>query len=104
MEQILVYITTADRAEADKIAMALVSEKLAACANICEGIDSLFHWRGKIESSRESLCLLKSLREKFPALNKRVLELHSYETPCVVALPIIDGNPDFLAWIAESCQ
>ncbi|MDL2307068.1 divalent-cation tolerance protein CutA [Desulfovibrio sp. OttesenSCG-928-C06] len=103
MEPILVYITVADRAEADKIAAALVNEKLAACANICDGVNSLFHWQGRIDSAQETLCVLKSVRGKFAALNKRVLELHSYDTPCVVALPIIDGNPDFMAWIAESC-
>ena len=104
MEPVLVYITAATRAEADKICSALVAEKLAACANVLEGVNSLFHWQGRIDSSREVLCMLKSTREKFAALNRRALELHSYDTPCVVALPIIDGNPDFLAWIAESCK
>jgi periplasmic divalent cation tolerance protein len=104
MEAILIYITAADKAEAEKLASALVGERLAACANILDGVDSSFWWEGKIEHGREALCLLKSVRGKFPALRQRVLELHSYKTPCVVALPIIDGNPDFLAWISESCS
>jgi periplasmic divalent cation tolerance protein len=104
MEAILVYITTANKAEAEKLAAALVGERLAACANIVDGIESVFWWEGKINHSREALCLLKSVPEKFPALRQRALELHSYETPCVVALPILDGNPDFLTWISESCS
>ena len=104
MEQILVYITTADRAEAEKIASALVEERLAACANILDGVQSIFHWQGKIENSREALCLLKTTKSNFAALNSRVLELHSYETPCVVALPLSDGNPSFLNWITASCR
>ena len=106
MEPILVYITAANRKEADLIAETLVSEGLAACANIVSGapgISSLFRWQGRLERAEEVLCLFKSTREHFSALNRRVLELHSYETPCVGALPIVDGNPDFLEWIAASC-
>ncbi len=75
---------------------------LYACANIVPGITSVFRWQGKVETSAETLCLFKSTRGRFAALNRRVLELHSYETPCVVALPLADGNPAFLEWIAAS--
>jgi periplasmic divalent cation tolerance protein len=104
MEPILIYVTAADRNEADRIARALLSERLVACANILEGAQSLFRWQGNLEQAAEVLCIFKSVRKHFSRINARVGELHSYETPCVAALPIIDGNPDFLEWIAASCS
>ncbi|MDR2891863.1 MAG: divalent-cation tolerance protein CutA [Deltaproteobacteria bacterium] len=102
MDQILVYVTAANDEEARLLAETLVNEGLAACANIVPGITSIFRWQGKVETSTETLCLFKSTSGHFAALNRRVLELHSYETPCVVALPLVDGNPAFMKWILDS--
>lgn len=100
-EIFLVYITTPSLAEAKKIALALVQEKLAACANILPQISSVFYWNGELQESNESLLLLKTNQDKFPALQQRVRELHSYELPCIVALPVADGLPGFLAWVNQ---
>ena len=103
MDPVLVYVTAANDEEARLLAETLVNEGLAACANIISGVRSIFRWQGRVESSTETLCLFKSTAGRFAALNRRVLELHSYETPCVVALPLADGNPAFLEWISASC-
>ncbi len=100
-EIILVYITTPNVAEAKKIASALVQEKLAACANILPQISSVFYWNGGLQETDESLLLLKTSQNKFTALQQRVKELHSYELPCIVALPITAGLPNFLAWVKQ---
>jgi periplasmic divalent cation tolerance protein len=104
MDPILVYVTAADQAEADKLARALLAERLIACSNLVDHVQSCFWWQGNLDQATEVLCVFKSLRKHFSAINNRIKELHSYETPCVVALPIIDGNPDFLDWITASCS
>ena len=98
---ILVYITTPNAEEAKKIASSLVQEKLAACANILPQISSVFYWDGALEQSNEALLLLKTSQEKFAALQQRVKELHSYELPCIVALPLSAGLPEYLNWIKQ---
>ena len=100
-EIILVYITTPNVAEAKKIASALVQEKLAACANILPQVSSVFYWNGKLQETDESLLLLKTSQNKFSALQQRAKELHSYELPCIVALPITAGLPEFLTWVKQ---
>ncbi|MDR1242585.1 MAG: divalent-cation tolerance protein CutA [Deltaproteobacteria bacterium] len=103
MEPVLIYVTAANRAEAEKIARVLLEERLIACSNLVDHVQSCFWWQENLDRASEVLCIFKSLRKNFSAINKRIKELHSYETPCVVALPIIDGNPDFLEWISASC-
>ena len=104
MQYILVYITTKDRDEAERIAAAVVSEGLAACANILDSMRSLYWWNGQMESATETILLLKSELDRFEALQKKVTQLHSYETPCIVALPIIAGSRAYLDWISASCK
>ena len=94
---LFIYITCASEDEAERIASALLDERLVACANILPGMRSLYLWKGK----REQL-ICKSMEDRLEALTKKICALHSYETPCVTALPITGGNPDFLAWIEES--
>lgn len=100
METVLIYVTTTDEAEAKMIARALVGERLAACANVLGSIDSLYWWQGKVCEDKEVALLLKTTAERKTELINRIKELHSYECPCVVCLPIADGNHDFLNWIA----
>lgn len=100
METHLVYVTAKDDAEAKMIARAVVSERLAACANILGGIESIYWWQGKVCDGSEVALILKTSAERQPELIDRIKELHSYECPCVVCLPIADGNRDFLNWIA----
>lgn len=100
METHLVYVTARDAAEAKMIARAVVGERLAACANILGGIESVYWWQGKVCDGSEVALILKTTAERQPDLIDRIKELHSYECPCVVCLPIADGNRDFLNWIA----
>ncbi len=99
---IVILVTAKDEAQANKIAEKLVAEKLVACANIVPGIQSIFRWKGKVDRAKEVLLVLKSHRRHFPAIVKTVQSLHSYDVPEVVALPIIEGNKDYLNWLTES--
>lgn len=100
MEPRLVYITAADLDEARRLAQALVSERLAACANILPGMQSYYWWEGAVQAAQEVVLIVKTRAARLDALIARVRALHSYTCPCVVALPITAGNPDYLAWIA----
>lgn len=100
----LFYVTCADTAEAERIASALLERKLIACANILPQMRSLYHWQGELCRSEECVLLLKSTADCSDEIIAAVQELHSYDTPCVLALPIEAGAPDFLQWIADSVQ
>ena len=95
----LVYVTAPTLAEAESLARLAVEGRLAACANILPGMRSLYWWQGRLESADETVLLLKTTQELAPALIRALTEAHSYDCPCVVALPIAAGNPDFLRWI-----
>lgn len=95
----LIYITASSDEEAYKIGSTLVTERLAACANLVPGVTSLFWWEGRIQESREVTIILKTRSDLVERLTDRVRELHSYECPCVVALPIVGGNQPFIDWI-----
>lgn len=98
-----VYVTAPSVRAAEKIGAAVVEEGLAACANVLGPVRSTFRWQGRIERAREAILILKTAKSRVAALTRRVKALHSYSVPCVVALPILGGNADFLAWIdAES--
>jgi periplasmic divalent cation tolerance protein len=97
----LVYVTTADAAEARTIARAMVEARLAACANILPGMVPVFRWEGEISEGSECLLILKTVAERLEALIAAVEAQHSYDCPCIVALPIAGGNQGFLDWIAE---
>ena len=95
----LVYITAADRAQALAIGRALVEARLAACANVLPGITSIYRWEGVVRQDDEAALVAKTRSELVEALVAKVRELHTYSCPCVVALPIVAGNPAFLDWI-----
>jgi len=98
---IVVFITTSSYEEARKIADALVVQKKAACVNIVPKVNSLFRWKGKIEDVEESLMVVKTRAELFPDIVSTVKSIHSYEVPEIIALPIVEGNADYLAWLKE---
>ena len=101
--KLVVLVTCANRREAKGIAQALVEEKLAACVNVFEGpMLSIYRWKGKIEQAREILLVVKTSRALFSRLERRVKQLHSYETPEIIGLPIVAGSRRFLAWMGES--
>ena len=99
-----VYLTASSLEEAREIGRSLVEARLAACANVMDGIDSIYFWNGAIEESREAALILKSRADLVPEITKWVKELHSYTCPCVVAWPISGGNQDYLDWIARETR
>ena len=101
-DKIVVMITGGNLRECKRIARHLLEKRLIACANVVPLVRSLYHWQGKIADEKECLMVLKSSRELFPALQTEVEKLHSYHVPEVIALPIIDGSPNYLSWLAES--
>ncbi len=97
----LLYIVTA-KSEAVKIAKSLLKEQLIACANILGPMQSLYRWKGRIEDLAEFLLLCKTTKKNFSAARKLIAKLHSYECPCIISLPIEDGNEKYLEWIRGS--
>jgi len=100
----LIYITTKNKAEAERIGRILVEERLAACVNIIDGMNSIYRWEGKLMQDTETVLIAKTVQDKVSVLTERVKALHSYDCPCVVALPIHDGNESFLDWVAEEVR
>src|SRR5690348_2917223 len=101
-DKIVVLVTTSGVRQAKKIARALVGEKLAACANVITAVRSIYRWEGKVAEENECLMIIKTTRDKFDEVRARVERLHGYSVPEVIALPIVDGAPNYLAWLAES--
>lgn len=99
MDLVLVYITAASADEAARIGRALVERRLAACVNLLGPVRSLYWWDGAVQDEAEVAFIAKTRAGLVPELTEAVRAMHSYEVPCVAALPIADGNPDFLAWI-----
>ncbi|NNF98672.1 MAG: divalent-cation tolerance protein CutA [Desulfobacteraceae bacterium] len=97
----MVYITTSDKKEARQIGRTLIDEKLVACVNIFDGINSMYQWNGELQDDTEAVLVAKTHPSRIPELIERVKALHSYECPCIVSLPISAGNPEFLAWVAR---
>lgn len=103
-DHLLVSITTSSLKEAERIAEALVQERLAACVNIVPAITSIYRWQGEVHKDSEVLLIAKSRPELFESLAVRVKELHSYEVPEIIALPIVVGSKAYLSWIDESVK
>ena len=102
--EIIVLITASSPDEAAKIGSALVDEHLAACVNIVPEIRSLFFWEGKTRDERETLLVAKSRQPLLAQLVLRVKALHSYSVPEVIALPIVGGSPEYLAWLNDTTK
>lgn len=101
---IIVFITCANKKQADKIASGLIKEKLAACVNTVPKIKSLFWWENKVDSCEESLLIVKSKKEKLPGIIKSVRSKHSYKVPEIIALPVLSGYKPYLEWIDDSLR
>lgn len=101
-EPIVVYITAPGEEEAAVLARVLVEAKLAACVNMVSNVRSIYSWQGKIEDDRELLMIIKTQRHLFDRLAAKVREIHSYDVPEIIALPIVEGSPDYLRWLRES--
>jgi periplasmic divalent cation tolerance protein len=98
----IVLNTCPDASSAEKIARELVERRLAACVNIVPGMRSIYIWKGVCESAEEQLLIIKTTSAAYAALERTILELHPYELPEIIAVPIIAGLPDYLAWINKT--
>jgi len=104
MAESFVYMTCATAQEAEDIGRVLVERRLAACVNILGAVRSLYWWQGRVERGDEVALVAKTRAELVPELTEAVRAMHGYDVPCVAALPIEGGNPDFLAWIREETR
>jgi periplasmic divalent cation tolerance protein len=99
---IAVFVTATSQDDAVRIARALVEERLAACGNVIGQVRSIYRWKGRIEDEAEVMLVLKTRTTLFEAVRQRVVELHGYEVPEVIALPIEIGHGPYLDWIREN--
>lgn len=100
----MVYVTARDRAEAEALARLAVESRLAACANVLGEIRSFYWWDGGIQNDSECALVLKTRRDLFDALKDAIVAAHSYECPCLVALPLTAGNAPYLDWLGEQTR
>ena len=103
-DKIVVFTTCGSEEEARKVASALIERRVAACVNISAPVTSLYRWKGSVEESREWLLVIKSRHERFPELRAVLEAAHSYEVPEVLAIPVIDGSPGYLAWLEDETR
>lgn len=98
---VLVYVSCPSRDVAVRLGRVLVERRLAACANVLDGVHSIYWWDGAVQEEPESLLLLKTAEARVDALVAAVRELHPYDVPAASALPVVRGNPDYLRWVHE---
>jgi periplasmic divalent cation tolerance protein len=102
---VIVLATCGSRREAKLIARSLVDRRLAACVNVLTArVESIYRWKGRTESAKEFLLMIKTSRRNFAALRREIERLHSYEVPEIIALPISAGSPEYLRWLGESVR
>ena len=97
----IVFSTIDDNQKAQELATTLVSEKLAACVNIIPSVWSVYHWQGTVEKAVENLLIIKTSEERLDELMDRLRELHPYDLPEIIALPVESGLPEYLRWVVE---
>ncbi|MBS7636799.1 divalent-cation tolerance protein CutA [Candidatus Bathyarchaeota archaeon] len=101
---IIVLTTTSSKEEAEKIAHALLAERIIACANIIGPVHSLFWWQNKIDTAQEHLILMKTKKDLFAKLAEKVKAIHSYQTPEIIALPMVEGFEPYIEWLNSNLQ
>ena len=100
--QILVVLVAVNsQKEAVRIGEGMVNARLAACANIIVGVQSIYHWKGKVVKAKEVLLILKTTRPRYPALERAIKTMHTYETPEIIALPVKEGFEQYIGWVCE---
>ncbi|MCH2450618.1 MAG: divalent-cation tolerance protein CutA [Gracilimonas sp.] len=102
----LLYVTTSNKKEAQKIGRALVKQNLAACANIIDGMESIYKWEGEIREDKECVLLIKTHYSRVKKVTRRVMEMHSYECPCVISITLAEneGNEEYLDWLEDNSK
>ena len=104
-EKVLLALSTfPDQEAARDISSELVTKKLAACANILPGVESIYRWKEKIESGNETLVLFKLCEDRQSAFQEKLRSLHPYEVPEIIFVPISSGLPEYLRWVTENCS
>jgi periplasmic divalent cation tolerance protein len=101
-QAIAIFVTTSTRHDAQVIAAAVVSQRLAACAQVSGPIESTFQWDGQQQTSEEWLVTIKTRDDMFPAVEAAILALHTYEQPEIIALPVVAASAGYLRWLEES--
>ena len=96
---IVIFVTVSSKQEAQKISISLIKQKLAACVNVVDKVDSIFFWENKVQKAKEFLLVIKSTRAKFTQITKLIKSLHSYKVPEIIGLPIVVGDQPYLRWI-----
>jgi periplasmic divalent cation tolerance protein len=104
MDYRLLYTTCGSMEEARDIGGRLVKAGLVACVNIFDGMNSMYVWEGQLQDDKEVVMIAKTTEERVEAVMEKIRAAHSYDCPCILSLPISDGNPPFLAWIAEQVR
>ncbi|MFL6354850.1 MAG: divalent-cation tolerance protein CutA [Bryobacteraceae bacterium] len=95
----IIFCTCSTHDEALTIANSLIEEQLAACVNVLPQVESIYRWQGKVETAHEVLLIIKTTEEHFTAVRDRITQLHTYDTPEIVAMPVIHGSERYLAWL-----
>ena len=103
-EYIQVFVTNDKKEDAEKIARVLVKDRMAGCTQIVGPIVSTYWWKGNIETAEEWLCLIKSKKSLYQKIEKVVKEMHTYETPEIIAIPIVDGSKDYFEWLKNEVE
>jgi periplasmic divalent cation tolerance protein len=104
MKPVMAYMTAGTIKQAQEIARALISRRLAACVNVLGGMTSMYWWEGRVEQGREVVLLAKTREELMPALVEQVRQIHEYDCPCIVSWPLTDGYQPFLDWIGQETE
>jgi periplasmic divalent cation tolerance protein len=99
-----IYMTASSKAEAQKIGKALVESRLAACVNLLDNMQSIYRWEEKVQEDAEVVLIAKTTDSLVSQLIDKVKSLHSYDCPCIVSLPVLDGYPPFLDWIETEVE
>lgn len=101
---LIVLCTVPDRNTAEEIAHILIADNLAACVNIVPGVTSVYRWENRIEQAGELILVIKTGSIAYPALQEKIADLHPYELPEIIAVPIQDGLPAYLNWLTQSLE
>ena len=98
---LVVLVAVSNQKEAVKIGEGMVNARLAACANIITGVQSIYHWKGRVVKAKEVLLILKTTRPRYPSLERAIKSMHTYETPEIIALPVKDGFEQYIGWVCN---
>ena len=101
---LLIFTTTGSQEEAERLAEALIERRQASCVNVLSGVRSIFRWQGETCRESETLLLIKTLEQQYPAVAASIRELHSYDLPEILAVPVDRGDEEFLAWMSSSVR